>query len=131
MSCVGRSDTEAELVVRRILRRLKLDIETHVESLPGKPDVVVRKYRTVIQVHGCFWHGHDCRKGRLPTRNRSYWRLKIDRNRRRDESVKRRLRGLGWHVLTLWECRLKDWEPEKLARRLKHLKAQGAPSRRQ
>jgi G:T-mismatch repair DNA endonuclease (very short patch repair protein) len=84
----------------------------------------------VIQVHGCFWHGHDCRRGRAPSINRGYWRSKIDRNRRRDESVKRRLRGLGWHVLTLWECRLKEWGPEKLARTLKHLKARGAPGAR-
>jgi DNA mismatch endonuclease (patch repair protein) len=76
--------------------------------LPGKPDLVFRPRQKVIFVHGCFWHGHRCRLGRMPKSRLDYWQAKITRNRARDAEHLRRLRKLGWSALVLWECQLKD-----------------------
>ncbi|EOG3619732.1 very short patch repair endonuclease [Pseudomonas putida] len=76
--------------------------------MPGRPDVVFTKKRKVIFVHGCFWHGHGCSKGRLPKSRLDYWEPKIARNHQRDQDVENALRSLGWQVLTIWQCELKD-----------------------
>ncbi|MDE2936535.1 MAG: very short patch repair endonuclease [Chloroflexota bacterium] len=109
MRAVKSKDTAPELVVRRIAHRMGFRFRLHPPNLPGKPDLAFPRYRTAILVHGCFWHGHDCRRGsRTPIRNRDYWVSKIKRNQGRDERVGRELAELGWRVLVIWECQTKD-----------------------
>ncbi|MFN3537347.1 MAG: very short patch repair endonuclease, partial [Brevundimonas sp.] len=102
-------DTGPEMAVRRALRALGVGYRLGGESLPGRPDVVMKGRRAVIFVHGCFWHGHDCVRGaREPKANADYWRAKIGRNRDRDRASEQALVADGWRVLILWECVLKD-----------------------
>ena len=102
-------DTKPELLVRRWLHREGFRFRLHRADLPGKPDIVLPRHGAVIFVHGCFWHGHQgCPRSALPVSNRAYWETKIGRNIERDQRNQRRLRRLGWRVMTLWECRLKD-----------------------
>lgn len=105
MSRIRSKDTEPELLVRRELHKRGFRFRIHVASLPGKPDLVLRRHATVIQVKGCFWHGHSCLGGRVPSGN--YWKDKISRNRARDIRCERQLVALGWRVLTIWECRIR------------------------
>ncbi|WP_343671578.1 very short patch repair endonuclease [Paraburkholderia heleia] len=116
MAAVGFRDTKPELVVRHALHSMGLRFRLHQTSLPGSPDIVLKRHRTVILVHGCFWHGHSCPRGRPPATRLDFWLPKLERNRVRDRRQARQLRGLGWRVLTVWECQTKD--PLKLARRL-------------
>jgi DNA mismatch endonuclease (patch repair protein) len=89
----------------------------HIERLPGKPDIVLSKYKTIVFVHGCFWHGHEgCKRATRPTSNAAFWNEKINGNMRRDTEVKNQLAKLGWKVLVVWQCRLKD--KDKLASKL-------------
>ena len=107
MAAVRHFDTAPELAVRSHLHRAGLRFRVHSRSLPGRPDIVLRRYGVVVRVHGCFWHGHaGCRRGRLPESNRAYWSRKIERNRRRDARSARQLRRMGWRVLTVWTCRI-------------------------
>ncbi|EKQ6337925.1 TPA: very short patch repair endonuclease [Pseudomonas aeruginosa] len=108
MQSVGTAHTGPEMTVRRILHGLGYRYRLHRKDLPGKPDVVFTKKRKVIFVHGCFWHGHGCSKGRLPKSRLDYWEPKIARNHQRDQDVENALRSLGWQVLTIWQCELKD-----------------------
>ncbi len=105
MSKVRSQDTVPELVVRRTTHALGFRFRLHSRSLPGTPDIVLPKYRSVIFVHGCFWHGHRrCRKSKRPTTNISFWDEKLGKNERRDKSNILKLRKLGWRVLVIWEC---------------------------
>src|SRR5438034_6690810 len=106
MSRIRGTDTNPELKVRSFLHALGFRYRLHDRRLPGKPDIVLPKYRTVILVHGCFWHGHrGCAKGRhRPQSHVEFWQRKIEDNARRDRIAVRRLRKLGWSVFTLWEC---------------------------
>ncbi|MGD0546712.1 MAG: very short patch repair endonuclease [Terracidiphilus sp.] len=106
MSRIRSKDTKPELLVRKSLHSLGFRFRLHVRGLPGHPDIVLPKYRTIIQVKGCFWHGHTCRDGRLPNSNRGYWVPKLLRNKQRDTSNDRKLRRMGWSVHNLWECRI-------------------------
>jgi len=106
MSRIRSKDTKPEMLVRKALHRLGFRFRLHVRGLPGCPDIVLPKYQTVIQVKGCFWHGHTCPDGRLPKSNRDYWIPKLIRNRKRDKANDRKLRRLGWSVRNLWECRV-------------------------
>ncbi|MBX6763924.1 MAG: DNA mismatch endonuclease Vsr [Rubrobacteraceae bacterium] len=108
MSRVRSRDTAPERTVRSLLHRLGYRFRLHRKDLPGKPDIVLPRYKTVIFVHGCFWHGHDCPKGRLPKTNGEFWSNKIARNRQRDLEHEKALKQLGWSVLTVWECQLAD-----------------------
>ncbi len=109
MRQVKGKDTGPERRVRKLLTRMGLRYRLHRADLPGKPDVVMPGRRLAIFVHGCFWHGHDCARGaRVPKANRPYWEAKIGRNRARDIAHRTALEALGWRVLTLWECGLKD-----------------------
>jgi DNA mismatch endonuclease (patch repair protein) len=109
MSRIRSKDTKPEMLVRKALHRLGFRFRLHALSLPGRPDIVLPKYKTIIQVKGCFWHGHACRGGRQPKSNRDYWIPKLVGNRERDLSNERKLRQLGWSVHSLWECRLRRW----------------------
>ena len=105
MSRIKGRDTKPELVVRRWLWRQGHRYRLCVKSLPGCPDIVMRKWRTVILVNGCFWHGHDCQK-RHPVTNARFWQEKITRNRRRDQRNMALLQAAGWNVIVIWECQL-------------------------
>ena len=108
MASVGQKDTGAEMTVRRLLHQMEYRYSLHRRGLPGKPDLVFRSRRKIIFVHGCFWHGHACRFGRLPKSNVTYWKQKIQRNRDRDAKNIRDLNELGWDVRVVWECETKD-----------------------
>jgi DNA mismatch endonuclease (patch repair protein) len=108
MSLVRSKDTKPELLVRRLVHRLGFRYSLHKGDLPGKPDLVFPSRKRIIFVHGCFWHAHDCRLGRMPKSRLRYWTPKIERNSIRDALTLRRLRGMRWRCLVLWECQLRD-----------------------
>lgn len=109
MRAVKGRDTTPEMVVRRLLHRMGYRYRLHRSELPGKPDIVFGPSRKLIFVHGCFWHGHTCKRGnRIPVANADYWRAKIARNAERYSYQLEKLAASGWTVFTLWECELKD-----------------------
>lgn len=118
MASVGTRDTGPELKLRKELHRLGYRYATHRADLPGKPDLVFPSRGKVIFVHGCFWHGHTCRWGRLPKSRSEYWELKIAANRKRDVSVANKARRMGWSVLIVWQCQLRNFDGalERIAR---------------
>lgn len=108
MSAVRGKNTKPEMVVRKFLFGRGFRYRLNHPRLPGHPDIVLRKYRTVIFVNGCFWHGHDnCKYYRLPKTNVDFWRKKVERNKKRDVEEQRQLATMGWHCITIWECQLK------------------------
>jgi len=108
MSRIRGRDTKPEIIVRKWLWREGFRYRLNVHSLPGTPDIVLRKHRTVVFVNGCFWHGHrGCKDYVAPKSNRKFWQEKIERNIRRDEVSRELLEALGWTVETVWECELK------------------------
>jgi len=111
MARVKGKDTRPELVVRRLVHALGYRYRLHGADLPGRPDMVFRRRRAVIFIHGCFWHRHpdpSCRLARLPKSRLDFWEPKLSRNRARDLDVEQRLNESGWRVLILWECELRD-----------------------
>jgi DNA mismatch endonuclease (patch repair protein) len=110
MSRVRTKGTAPELMVRRLLYRLGFRFRLQRKDLPGNPDIVLPKYRTVVFVHGCLWHGHDCPRGKRPTSNTEFWEKKINGNIQRDSRAVRDLGTLGWRSLIIWQCQLKDLE---------------------
>jgi DNA mismatch endonuclease (patch repair protein) len=107
MRAVRSRDTQPEMTVRRVAHRMGFRFRLHRRDLPGSPDLVFPSRHKVIFVHGCFWHGHDCRRGsRSPVTNADYWRSKIARNVARDSAVAEALERAGWQRLVLWECEL-------------------------
>lgn len=108
MAAVKSKNTAPELVVRSVLHSLGLRFRIHQRDLPGHPDVVLKRHRTVIFVHGCFWHGHGCRRGRPPSTRQDFWIPKLKRNRDRDLEQVTELKKRGWRVLLIWECEVKD-----------------------
>ena len=109
MKKVGRTRTAPELAVRRHLHALGLRFGHGTSALPGRPDIVLPRRRTVVFVHGCFWHGHDCVHGAVrPRTNSGYWSAKIAENVERDRRKTRELSGLGWNVEVIWECESVD-----------------------
>ncbi len=123
MSLVRGKDTKPEIKVRSFLHRKGLRYRLHANNLPGKPDMVLPKYKTVVFIHGCFWHGHkNCKLARVPKSNIEFWNEKIQGNARRDEANKIKLNALGWRVLTVWECELTQNDLDSLARTIKAAK---------
>jgi len=117
MSRVKGRDTSPELIVRRMLHAMGYRFRLHDASLPGRPDIVLPRHGKIVQVHGCFWHGHrGCKRATTPASNTEFWKNKIEGNKARDSRVERRLRRWGWSVMTVWECQTKD--PDRLRRRL-------------
>ncbi|MBN9060988.1 MAG: very short patch repair endonuclease [Rhizobiales bacterium 65-9] len=109
MRRVKGENTTPEKKARSLLHRLGYRFRLHRADLPGKPDIVFPARRSVIFIHGCFWHGHDCARGaRMPKTNADYWRQKIARNRVRDEKHLAELEKLGWRALVVWECEMRD-----------------------
>jgi DNA mismatch endonuclease, patch repair protein len=116
MAAVRRRDTVPEVRVRSCLHSIGLRFRLHDNRLPGSPDVTLRRHNAVVFVHGCFWHGHDCPRGKAPSTRQEFWLPKLIRNRERDQQQLRSLRDLGWRVLVVWECETKD--RTRLTRRL-------------
>ncbi|CAN0513510.1 unnamed protein product [Phaeothamnion confervicola] len=109
MQAIKSKDTKPEWIVRRLLHSAGYRYRLHAAQLPGKPDIVFPSRHKVILIHGCFWHGHTCKRGaRLPHSNTEYWRQKISNNRARDARTKQLLRKTGWSIHTVWECELKN-----------------------
>ena len=114
MSKIKSTDTKPEIIVRKLLFANGFRFRLHVKSLPGKPDIVLPKYKTVIFVHGCFWHLHPgCRDGTIPKTRTEYWKEKLLNNKKRDANHKTDLESLGWKVIQLWECEIEK-NPEEV-----------------
>ena len=116
MSRIRGRNTAPELSVRSKLHKLGFRFRLHCKHLPGTPDLVFPGRQSVIFIHGCFWHGHTCRRAKLPTSNVSFWTEKIGKNKVRDKNARKLLTNDGWKVLTVWQCELKD--SEKLEKKL-------------
>jgi DNA mismatch endonuclease (patch repair protein) len=113
MSRIRSKDTKPELIIRKILFSNGFRFRLHRTDLPGKPDIVLPKYKTVIFVHGCFWHGHvGCRYFVVPKTRTEWWLSKINRNKALDEINAGKLQGMGWQVVQIYECQLKKGEVE-------------------
>ena len=108
MSRIRSKNTAPEEIVRKYLFSKGLRYRKNVKKLPGCPDIVLKKYKTVIFINGCFWHKHDCAKFVWPKSNIEYWRNKITRNTERDSTNYQALKNMGWKVLIVWECELKS-----------------------
>ena len=115
MSRVRSKDTTPELFVRSALHRAGFRFRLHRRDLPGNPDMVLPKHNSVVFVHGCFWHMHDCKAFRWPKSNAEFWRKKIERNVERDRQSKSELKRLGWRVHTVWACDLEKGTAKVIA----------------
>lgn len=107
MAGIRGRNTRPEIAVRSALHRKGFRFRLHSSRIPGKPDLVLQAYRCAVFVHGCFWHGHDCRFFRLPETRRDFWKAKIEGNRARDAKVRLLLADAGWRQLVIWECSLR------------------------
>ena len=113
MSGIRGKNTKPEMIVRRLLHAMGYRYRLHARELPGKPDIVFRRRRLAIFVHGCFWHRHSdpvCKLARMPKSRVDFWEPKLEGNRARDEANVAALEGMGWKVLLVWECQLRDSE---------------------
>ena len=114
MSRIRSKDTKPEILVRSYLFSKGLRFRKNDKRYPGSPDIVLPKYKTMVFVHGCFWHLHDgCRYARIPKSNVEYWEKKLYRNKERDEHNQKELEEMGWNVITVWECEHKKDKREK------------------
>lgn len=116
MSLIRGTNTVPEMIVRRFLHMKGIRYRLHSKNLAGRPDLTLKKYNTVIFVHGCFWHGHSCKT--LPKSNKKFWKDKIVRNMDRDKTNRTELKKQGWRVIEVWQCSLKPKEREKTLNRL-------------
>jgi DNA mismatch endonuclease, patch repair protein len=111
MSKIRSKNTQIELDIRKMLYSMGYRYRLHVKGLPGKPDIVLNKYKTVIFIHGCFWHQHSgCRDGKIPKTRTVYWKEKLLKNKERDMKHIKELRKQGWKVLILWECEIEKMQ---------------------
>ena len=108
MSGIGTANTKPEITVRKLLFAQGFRYRLHRKDLPGKPDLVLPKYEVAVFVHGCFWHCHECHLFKWPKSNATFWRKKILGNRQRDARNVKELRALGWDVMTVWECAVRN-----------------------
>ena len=118
MSRIRSTNTKPEEIVRKYLFRHGFRYRKNDKRYPGKPDIVLPKYRTIIFVNGCFWHMHGCSRSRLPRSNQEYWKPKIERNIQRDAENQQKLEVDGWKVIVVWECELKKRIAEERLSRL-------------
>lgn len=120
MSGIRGRDTKPEIIVRKFLHAQGFRYRIALKNLPGKPDIVLPKYRTVVFVHGCFWHRHHgCKYAANPSTNKQFWESKFAQNVSRDAAVRKLLRRDGWRVLVVWECQLRESQLRKLAQSIK------------
>jgi DNA mismatch endonuclease (patch repair protein) len=109
MSKISGKNTRPEIIVRSLLHRCGYRFRLHYDKMPGKPDIVMPKYKTVIFVHGCFWHRHEnCKRSTIPQTNTNFWLKKLNGNVQRDKLVQEQLQNLGWRVLVIWQCETKN-----------------------
>lgn len=121
MAAIHGKDTKPEMTVRRYLFGHGFRYRLNHPRLPGHPDIVLRKYRTVIFVNGCFWHGHEgCKYFKLPKTNTDFWLSKINCNRDRDVIEQRQLSSMGWHCIVVWECQLKGDKCDETLRSIEY-----------
>ena len=122
MSSVKAKNTMPEKIIRSLLFNSGFRFRLHVDSLPGKPDIVLTKYRTIFEVRGCFLHRHGCKKSTTPKTNENYWREKFKENVKRDRANEKALERLGWKIIIIWECELSDIAKlrDKILQTLKH-----------
>ena len=116
MSKIRSKDTKPEIKVRKSLHRLGYRFRLHQNNLPGKPDIVLKKYETAIQIRGCFWHCHSCSDGHVPKSRQGYWGPKLENNKIRDRHNDRLLRKLGWNVIVVWECKIEKNVEKEIGR---------------
>ena len=114
MSRIRGVNTKPEKYVRSILHRKGFRFSLNKRDLPGKPDIVLKKYKTIINVNGCFWHHHNCGRYNIPKNNRKFWLNKFKKNKERDKINTRKLRKLGWKVYKVWECDLEKGLKNKI-----------------
>lgn len=107
MSSIKNKNTRPEIRVRSLLHRAGFRFRLH-GNLPGRPDIVLPKYGTVVFVHGCFWHRHGCNSANMPKSNVRFWRKKFRSNIKRDKEVQAALKSIGWHVIVIWECQIEN-----------------------
>mgnify|MGYP001581735291 CR=1 FL=1 len=120
MSGIRSRDTKPEIVIRQYLHAAGFRFRLSPSNLPGKPDIVLAKYRTVVFVHGCFWHQHEgCKFLARPSSNRQFWADKLGANVARDKRVRKELRKLGWNVIVVWECQTRSGKFQTLADRIR------------
>lgn len=110
MSKIKSKNTSIEICIRKWLFSKGFRYRINLKKLPGSPDIVLKKYKCVIFINGCFWHGHNCSDGHLPKSNVEFWENKINKNVQRDKKNIQDLENAGWHVIIIWECELKDFE---------------------
>lgn len=126
MSCVKHARTAPEEKAAGLLKKLGIKYRRNVKSLPGQPDFLIKSAKTVIFVHGCFWHAHsNCKLARRPRSNKAFWVRKAIDNKRRDQRKNRLLRQQGWHILTIWQCSLR--QPDKVSRRIEKMLLRSCP----
>lgn len=124
MSQIKGKNTKPEMLVRKFLFANGLRYRLHKKDLPGKPDLVLPKFRSIVFVHGCFWHGHEgCKYFVIPKTNSEWWLAKIMRNRERDQKAQKELENMGWNVFYIWECELKNNANATLTRLLANIKS--------
>ncbi len=123
MSQIKSKNTKLEMLVRQYLHSFGFRFRLHAKNLPGKPDLLFPKYKTVIFVHGCFWHGHskNCKIAHIPKTRQEYWRPKIQKNIDRSKNQEKELKKLGYSVMILWECKLRSHFEKEMARIIKAL----------
>lgn len=109
MSSVKGKNTKPEILIRKLLHSLGYRFRIHRKDLPGKPDIVLPRYKTVIFINGCFWHQHQgCKASHIPASHAEYWRSKLERNAARDKKNIQILQSMGWRVIVIWECEIND-----------------------
>ena len=114
-------NTKPELAIRSLLWSKGYRFKIHDKKLPGKPDIVLPKHKTIINIHGCFWHNHGCNRSNLPKTRTGYWYNELENNKERDFVNKSRLKELGWKVIDLWECTLIKNELTKTMQKLERM----------
>ena len=122
MSRIRAKDTKPEVYVRRLVHSMGYRYRLHRRDLPGTPDMVFPSRRKIIFMHGCFWHLHDdpkCKLARMPNSNQAFWKPKLERNRERDKANRAKLETLGWEVLVIWECQVRNKDPEPLRQQVR------------
>jgi len=115
MAAIRNRDTKPELLIRRALHQKGFRYTLNNAGLPGKPDLVFKRFKAVLFVHGCFWHQHECHLFKWPASRQDFWRDKISKNRRNDQKACQRLQTQGWRVCTVWECSLRGKQRKKIA----------------
>lgn len=123
MSKIHSKDTKPELIVRKALFARGFRYRIHDKRLPGKPDIVLPKYKTVIFVNGCFWHGHNCKLFKIPKTRTDFWMKKINSNKERDIKNLKLLKDMGWKVITVWECSIRGHDNEEVSKLISKISA--------